>query len=82
MKTFVSNWAAFYTSVGIPGNATPTAAQIDLAARGAAWGDVVGVALANNIGALNGQVINFRARGRRLWASLVDQPPAHPSLRG
>jgi hypothetical protein len=86
MKTFVSNWAAFYTSVGIPGNATPTAAQIDLAARGAAWGDVVGVALANNIGALNGQVINFlddAAQGAAAYgASLVDQPPAHPSLRG
>jgi hypothetical protein len=36
MQTFVSNWKAFYTSAGIPANATPTTDQIDLAARGAA----------------------------------------------
>jgi hypothetical protein len=82
MKTFVSNWETFYTSVGIPGNATPTANQIDLAARGAAWGDMVGVALANNLGPLNGQVINFledAAQGTAMYgASLVGQPAAHP----
>ena len=51
----VSTWKAFYTSHGLPGNVTPTADQIDLAARGAAWGDMVGVALANNLGPLVGR---------------------------
>ena len=82
MENFVSNWEAFYTSAGIPGNATPTAAQIDLAARGAAWGDMVGVALANNIGPLNGQVVNFlddAAQGTAIYgASLVGQPAHQP----
>jgi hypothetical protein len=82
MQTWVSNWEAFYTAHGIPGNATPTAAQIDLAARGAAWGDMVGVALANNIGPLSGQVVNFledAAQGTVLYgASLVGQPIHQP----
>jgi hypothetical protein len=82
MKGFISNWEAFYTANGIPGNATPTAAQIDLAARGASWGDMVGVALANNIGPLSGQVINFlddAAQGTAVYAaSLVGQPPHQP----
>jgi len=47
---WVHNWEAFYANNGIPGNAHPTAEQIDLAARGAAWGDIVGVALDNHIG--------------------------------
>ena len=52
MENFVANWDAFYASHGIPGNATPTANQIDLAARGAAWGDMVGVALVLTISVL------------------------------
>ena len=47
---FVTNWKAFYATHGIAGFLNATAAQIDLAARGAAWGDAVGVALANNLG--------------------------------
>ncbi len=47
---WVTNWVTFYTANGIPGVPDATAAQIDLAARGAAWGDAVGVALANNLG--------------------------------
>jgi probable HAF family extracellular repeat protein len=82
MKTFVSNWEGFYTSAGIPGNASPTPNQIDLAARGAAWGDMVGVALANNLGPLNGQAINFledAAQGTAMYgASLVGQPAHQP----
>jgi hypothetical protein len=82
MQTFVSNWDAFYTAHGVPGLANPTAAQIDLAARGAAWGDMVGVALANNLGPLNGQVINFlddAAQGTAIYgASLVGQPAHQP----
>jgi len=82
MQTFVSNWKAFYTPNGIPGNATPTADQIDLAARGAAWGDMTGIALANNLGPLSGQVINFlddAAQGTAIYgASLVGQPAHQP----
>jgi chitinase len=79
---WVSNWEAFYTSHGIPGVANATASQIDLAARGAAWGDAVGVALANNLGPLPGQVINFledAAQGTALYsASLASQPMPAP----
>jgi len=82
MQTFVSNWKAFYTPNGIPGNATPTADQIDLAARGAAWGDMVGIALANNLGPLSAQVVNFledAAQGTAVYgASLVGQPIHQP----
>jgi hypothetical protein len=43
---------------------------------------MVGVALANNLGPLNGQVINFledAAQGTAVYgASLVGQPAAHP----
>ena len=80
MQTFVSNWETFYTSVGIPGNASPTANQIDLAARGAAWGDMVGVALANNLGPLLGLTNNFlqdAVNGTATYgASLTSQPQA------
>jgi hypothetical protein len=82
MQTFVSNWKAFYTPNGIPGNATPTPDQIDLAARGASWGDMVGVALVSDIGPLNAQVINFlddTDQGTAIYgASLVGQPIHQP----
>jgi glucose/arabinose dehydrogenase len=80
MQTFVSNWDAFYTAHGVPGLANPTAAQIDLAARGAAWGDMVGVALANNIGPLSAQVVNFledAAQGTAVYGALLVGQPAH-----
>jgi hypothetical protein len=79
---FVTNWESFYTSHGIPGIGTGTAAQIDLAARGAAWGDAVGVAVANNLGLLPGQVINFledATQGSAIYsAALASQPTASP----
>jgi hypothetical protein len=50
ISDWVHNWEAFYANNGIPGNAHPSADQIDLAARGAAWGDTVGVALDSHIG--------------------------------
>jgi hypothetical protein len=72
----------FYTSAGIPGNAIPTTDQIDLAARGAAWGDMVSVALANNLGPLSEQVVNFledAAQGTAIYgASLVGQSVHQP----
>jgi hypothetical protein len=83
MEQFVSNWKAFYTGNSVPGLVNPTAAQIDLAARGAAWGDMVGVALVNDLGPLNAQVMNFVddiAQGTAVYgASLVGQP-MHPSV--
>jgi hypothetical protein len=83
MQSFVSNWKGFFTANGVPGAAT--AAEFDLAARGAAWGDMVGVALVNNIGPLNGQVANFLndvALGTAVYgASLVGQP-AHQPFQG
>ena len=79
---FVSNWEAFYTINGVPGIANPTANQIDLAARGAAWGDAVGVALASNVGPLKAQATEFlmdAAEGIANYsASLVGQPHHHP----
>ena len=80
---YVTNWKAFYTSVGVlPEISHPTPAQIDLAARGAAWGDAVGVALAGKLGALYGQTTNFledAAQGIASYSmSLTGQPPHHP----
>jgi hypothetical protein len=78
---FVANWKTFYTSNGIPGIPGASADQIDLAARGASWGDAVGVALANNLGPLLGQTMNFledAAQGTAVYsASLSSQPIFH-----
>jgi hypothetical protein len=75
---FVANWESFYTSNGIPGHANASPAQLDLAARGAAWGDAVGVALANNLGPLLAEVTNFlqdAAQGTAVYsAPLTSQP--------
>jgi hypothetical protein len=76
---FVTNWKAFYTSHGIPG-ISATAANIDLAARGAAWGDAVGVALANNLGPLKGQATNFlddAAQGTAVYSAPLASQPNH-----
>jgi hypothetical protein len=84
IKTFVSNWEAFYTSHGIPGIANPTANQIDLAARGAAWGDAVGVALVNNPGPLNGQAMNFledAAQGTAIYSASLSSQPNHAQFQ-
>jgi hypothetical protein len=80
IQTYVSNWKAFYASNGFPGIAHPSADQIDLAARGAAWGDAVGLELANNLGLLNGQVINFlddAAQGSAQYSESLVGQPAH-----
>ena len=84
LETWVGNWKSFYSSHGIPGIASASADQIDLAARGAAWGDAVGVALNNNLGPLLGQVVNFldhAAQGTALYSiSLASQPSAAGSV--
>jgi hypothetical protein len=85
IANFVASWKAFFTANGVVGIPNATADQIDLAARGAAWGDAVGVALANNLGSLPGQVTNFlddAAQGSAVYgASLVGQP-AHQPFQG
>ena len=79
---WVNNWKAFYSANGIPGNAHPTADQIDLVARAAAWGDAVGIALSNNLGPLETQTVNFLMDAAQMTAeysvSLVAQTPHHP----
>jgi len=79
---FVNNWKAFFSVFGIPGNPHPTSTQVDLAARGTAWGDAVGIALANNLGLLPGQVTNFlkdAAQGTAIYStSLASQPDSVP----
>jgi hypothetical protein len=61
IKGWVSNWESFYTSHGIPGIPNPTIDQVDTAARGAAWGDAVGVALDNHLGPLAVHLIGVAA---------------------
>jgi hypothetical protein len=85
MKQFVANWETFYTTYGLPGNATPSATDIELASRGAAWGDMTGIALANNLGPLYSETTNLlmdAAQGTAVYgASLVGQP-AHQPFQG
>jgi hypothetical protein len=85
IEQWVANWEAFYTAHGIAVggvSSNPTAQQIDLAARGAAWGDAIGLALFDNLGPFPGQVTNFledAAQGTAIYsASLLSQPTAAP----
>ena len=82
---FVANWKSFYTSNGVPGLSHVSATQIDLAARGAAWGDAVGVALANNLGPLSGQTTNFledAAQGTATYSAGLASQPNHAPFQG
>jgi probable HAF family extracellular repeat protein len=80
LEGFIANWKAFYTANGVPGEGN-SAVAIDLAARGASWGDMVGVALENELGPLSGQVTNFlvdAAQGTAVYGvSLIGQPLHH-----
>lgn len=82
INNYVSNWKAFYSNNGIPGISNPSADQVDLAARGAAWGDAVGLGLANNLGSLQAQATEFlmdAAQGNAMYSeSLVGQPHHSP----
>jgi hypothetical protein len=85
MQQFVANWKAFYTANGVVGIASATPDQIDLAARGASWGDMVGIALANNLGPLSGQVTNFledAAQGTAIYGASLTGQPAHAPFQG
>ena len=81
IDTFVVNWKTFFTSNGIPGISHPTATQVDIAARGAAWGDAVGITLDNGLGLLLGQVTNFlddAAQGTAIYGAPLLGQPIHP----
>jgi hypothetical protein len=85
LDNFVINWKSFYATHGIPGISGATPDQIDLAARGAAWGDAVGVALANNLGDLYQQTINFledAAHGTAAYSSPVASQPSAAPFQG
>ena len=84
MDGWVANWKAFYTEHGLPSFIAPSGDQIDLAARAAAWGDAVGVALDNDLGPLKGNIINFlmdAAHGLGDYSMpLVGQPMYLPDM--
>lgn len=85
VETWVANWKAFYTSNGIPGIASPSSDQIDLAARGTTWGDTVGTALNNHLGPLIGQVTNFlenAAQGTAIYSTSLVNQPTHAPFQG
>ena len=82
---FVGNWKAFYSSNGVPGIANASPTQIDIASRAAAWGDAVGVALANNLGPINAQAINFledAAQGTAIYSAALGSEPPHAVFQG
>src|SRR5262249_37348882 len=82
---WLTSWKGFFSSTGIPWNSQPTADQIDLAARGTAWGDAVGVALDNKLGPLYGQVVNFledAAQGTAIYSASLASQPAHAPFQG
>ena len=86
MEDWVANWKTFYSGNGVPGFSSPHPDQIDLAARGAAWGEAVGFALANDVGPLRAQATNFlmdAAQGIASYSELlVGQPAHHPFQEG
>jgi hypothetical protein len=54
-------------------------------ARGAAWGDAVGVALANHLGPLYGQATNFledAAEGTEVYSASLASQPTHSPFQG
>jgi hypothetical protein len=81
IENYVSNWKTFFTNNGLHGSAD----QIDLAARGTAWGDAVGLALSNNLGPLNAQTINFledAAQGTAVYSASLSSQPNHAPFQG
>jgi hypothetical protein len=82
---WVANWKSFYTSNGIPGILNASSEQIDLAARGAAWGDAVGAAFASHLGPLNEQATNFlenAAQGTAIYSASLLSQPIHAPFQG
>ena len=82
---FVANLEALYTANGIPGLTNPTATEIDLAARGAAWGEAIGIALVNNLGPFGGETANFlenAAQGTAIYSESLSSQPTAGSFQG
>jgi len=85
IEIWVSNWKSFYAGNGIPGISNPSSNQIDLAARGTAWGDAVGTSLASNLGPLSGQATNFleiAAQGTAIYSASLTSQPTHAPFQG
>jgi V8-like Glu-specific endopeptidase len=86
IQGYVSNWKTFYTGNGLPWDPQPSAAEIDLAARGAAWGDLLGIALTDPAGAvLQRQVTNFladAAQGSAIYSASLASQPTHAPFQG
>jgi hypothetical protein len=81
IDSYVSNWKTFFANNGLHGSAD----QIDLAARGTAWGDAVGLALANNLGPFHAQTINFledAAQGTAAYSASLASQPNHAPFQG
>ena len=82
---FVANLEALFTANGIPGLTNPTATEIDLAARGAAWGEAIGIALVNNLGPFGGETANFlenAAQGTAIYSESLSSQPTAGSFQG
>jgi hypothetical protein len=74
-----------FTGSGDSAWAAATPAQVDLAARGTAWGDAVRTVLANNLGGLSSQVANFledAAQGTAVYSASLASQPAHGPFQG
>jgi hypothetical protein len=84
LVAWVANWKAFYAAHGVIGH-TSTADNVDLAARGAAWGDAVGVALANKLGPLPWQAAGFledAAQGSAVYSAPFSLSPIPAPFQG
>jgi hypothetical protein len=82
---FFNGFQADHENLGWVIEARGVSDQIDLAARGAAWGDAVGVALANHLGPLYGQATNFledAAQGTAVYSASLASQPTHSPFQG
>jgi hypothetical protein len=85
IQDYVFNWKSFFSSNGIPGNSKPSVDQVDLAARGAAWGDAVGLALDNKLGTLYAQTVDFlkdAAQGTAIYSAPLSSQPKPGLFQG
>ena len=88
IEQWVSSWKAFYTAHGIAVggvSSNPAPEQIDLAARGAAWGDAIGLALFDNLGPFPGQITNFledAAQGTAVYGAPLSTQPTPAAFQG
>jgi hypothetical protein len=80
---YLNNWKTFYSANGVLGDFNPS--TIELAAKGAAWGDAVGVALDNNLGTLKAGTMNFlmdAAENIALYSQPLSSQPLHHPFQG